>query len=90
MNCAVGTQFNAPNATKGVPVTGDWLMGTAGAVNNRWQTYGKLGAIMNPSPSELWVLIDEHPDTINDPNAGGRDAIDRRVRGVGGFSGQLS
>ena len=45
--------------------TGEWL-------NNRyqpggqnvWRIYDKLAAIVNPS--KTWVLIDEHPDSIND------------------------
>lgn len=28
--------------------------------------YLKLGNINKPSPSELWVFVDEHPDSIND------------------------
>ncbi len=29
-------------------------------------TYQKLSAINRPSPSGLWVFVDEHPDSIND------------------------
>jgi len=29
-----------------------------------WRTYGKLSAIVNLS--KTWVLVDEHPDSIND------------------------
>jgi prepilin-type N-terminal cleavage/methylation domain-containing protein/prepilin-type processing-associated H-X9-DG protein len=31
-----------------------------------WQGYNKLGDIINPTPSDLWLFIDEHPDSIND------------------------
>ena len=29
-----------------------------------WRTYMRLGDIMNPT--KTWVLVDEHPDSIND------------------------
>lgn len=67
MNCAVGTQWNGPGAKRGAPVTGDWLTGVQGGQNTRWLTYGKLSSITRPGPSHLWVLMDEHCDTINDP-----------------------
>jgi prepilin-type N-terminal cleavage/methylation domain-containing protein/prepilin-type processing-associated H-X9-DG protein len=38
--------------------TGGWLPGSL------FETYGKLSAIRNPA--KTWVLIDEHPDSIND------------------------
>jgi len=31
-----------------------------------WQVYIKESQIINPSPSQLWVTTDEHPDLIND------------------------
>ncbi len=37
---------------------GSWLPGST------WRTYQKLGDIMNPT--KTWVLVDEHPDSIND------------------------
>jgi prepilin-type N-terminal cleavage/methylation domain-containing protein/prepilin-type processing-associated H-X9-DG protein len=67
MNQAVGVQWNAPGAVKGAAMTGSWLMGETGnGTQDTWCTYGKLGSILNPSPSGLWVLMDEHPDSIND------------------------
>ena len=29
-----------------------------------WRTYARLGHIVNPS--QTWVFVDEHPDSIND------------------------
>ena len=31
-----------------------------------YKVYTKLSDIVEPSPSRLWVLVDEHPDSIND------------------------
>ena len=65
MNQAVGTKLSAGNP----PVDGPWLTGSYGqntAARGPWLTYGKLGSIISPGPSQLWVLLDEHPDTIND------------------------
>lgn len=41
---------------------GSWL--PAGA----WRIYGKMTEIVNPV--KTWVLVDEHPDSINDPAFG--------------------
>lgn len=32
---------------------------------DEYQTYSKLTDIIEPGPSFLWILIDEHPDSIN-------------------------
>src|SRR5262245_53298682 len=42
-----------------------WLNPTI-AWNNGPRIYRKQGDISRPGPSDLWVFIDEHPDTIND------------------------
>ncbi len=31
-----------------------------------WQGYNKMSDILNPGPSDLWLFVDEHPDSIND------------------------
>lgn len=70
MNCAVGTIYNSPSAGHpiGSPVLGSWLAGGSGiGAQTTWQTYGKLTSIRSPDPADLWVLIDENPDGINDP-----------------------
>jgi hypothetical protein len=43
---------------------GEWLNKTFDANQKVWRTYARLGDIVNPAKS--WVLIDEHPDSIND------------------------
>ena len=73
MNSAVGTRWygiaDAPPVPVrgGSPVQGGWLPGAAyNAGQTAWQTYAKLTSIARPSPVNLWVLMDEHTDSIND------------------------
>jgi prepilin-type N-terminal cleavage/methylation domain-containing protein/prepilin-type processing-associated H-X9-DG protein len=68
MNQAVGTRL-----TSTAPVDGPWLTGTHGgntALKGPYRTYGKSSDITDPSPSSLWVFVDEHPDSINDGGFG--------------------
>ncbi len=62
MNHAVGTRLGPELA----PVIGPWLAGSKDANQHLWRTYGKLGNITQPSPDALWVIVDEHPDSLND------------------------
>ena len=65
MSQAVGTKLSAGSP----PVDGPWLTGTYGqnsATRGPYRTYGKLSLITDPSPANLWILLDEHPDSIND------------------------
>jgi prepilin-type N-terminal cleavage/methylation domain-containing protein len=62
MSQAVGTMLGSPLR----PVVGPWLGGDNNNPSTDWCTYGKLGDITKPSPSMLWVITDEHPDSIND------------------------
>jgi prepilin-type N-terminal cleavage/methylation domain-containing protein/prepilin-type processing-associated H-X9-DG protein len=68
MNSAVGTQwYGAPaNARGAVAIHGGWLTGSYNAGQTAWRTYGKLSHITLPGPANLWVLMDEHPNAIND------------------------
>ncbi len=69
MNAAVGTAFNQGSPAKGSPVGPTWLNGSwanPGPNTSIWRTYGKLSALTAPGPSMTWVLVDEHPDSIND------------------------
>ncbi|HTR43600.1 MAG TPA: prepilin-type N-terminal cleavage/methylation domain-containing protein [Pseudomonadales bacterium] len=71
MNCAIGTIYNAPTAAnpRGSPVLGSWLAGPPGSgPQTTWHVYNKLTSIRAPVPADLWALIDEHPDSINDPS----------------------
>lgn len=31
-----------------------------------WRIYPKTSDMINPLPSNLWVIIDENPDSVND------------------------
>ena len=62
MSQAVGTQLQPPLQA----VAGPWLDGTHNYGQTTWRTYGRLGDITQPSPAMLWVVLDEHPDGIND------------------------
>ncbi|HNQ72732.1 MAG TPA: DUF1559 domain-containing protein [Verrucomicrobiota bacterium] len=31
-----------------------------------WRVYHRLSAVVLPKPTELWMMVDEHPDSIND------------------------
>lgn len=35
-------------------------------VSYGWRTYRKINQLIAPSPSKLWLLIEQHPDSIND------------------------
>lgn len=86
MNAAVGTIWNTATtaAPKGTPVSSTWLTGnwSSSVINNSvWHTYDKLGSIRNPS--DIWVVLDENPFTINDPAfcvAMGQDATTPATR----------
>jgi prepilin-type N-terminal cleavage/methylation domain-containing protein/prepilin-type processing-associated H-X9-DG protein len=74
MNQAVGTidpGFAAGGAHTGVPnlpVNGPWLTSEHGVnhPNAPWNTYSKMSFINRPSPSMLWVLVDEDARGLND------------------------
>ena len=81
MNQAVGTVDpyfdemehggSPPSPHGGAPtlsVNGPWLNGTSknNFRNSPYATYGKMSAVRSPSPSMLWVLIDENPNGLND------------------------
>jgi prepilin-type N-terminal cleavage/methylation domain-containing protein/prepilin-type processing-associated H-X9-DG protein len=53
----------APNLS----VNGPWLNGQhTNRRNSPWFTYGKMSDIHAPSPSSLWVLVDEDASGLND------------------------
>jgi prepilin-type N-terminal cleavage/methylation domain-containing protein/prepilin-type processing-associated H-X9-DG protein len=62
MNQAVGTLWPGGGAVQGQWLPGDWTPN-----QNLFLTYPKLSTINRPTPAMLWVLMDEHPDGINDP-----------------------
>lgn len=70
MNSAIGTRWYDPGSgTPGsLPLNGGWLPGVYDTGQNAWRTYGKLSSFGRPGPANTWVLMDEHPDAINDPS----------------------
>lgn len=63
MNNAVGTDPQQPKN----PTPGIWLSGGFGhTANQRWRCFGKLSDMVRPAPADLFVILDEHPDSIND------------------------
>lgn len=69
MNSAMGTRWaTSKTSPRGSDaVGGGWLTGTYNDSQTTWMTYGKSSALNRPGPANLWVLMDEHPDSINDP-----------------------
>ena len=68
MNQAVGTRENNK-----LPVDGPWLTGSHGGnVQGKgpYCTYGRFSDMKTPSPSALWVLVDEDDHSINDAGFG--------------------
>ncbi len=61
MSQAVGTKEGR------VAVDGPWLDNNHGHVANKpYRTYGKMSDIIDPSPSKLWVFLDEDDKSVND------------------------
>jgi prepilin-type N-terminal cleavage/methylation domain-containing protein len=63
MNQAIGTALNG--SMSGI---GNWLDG--GSEPGPYLVYRKEADLSHPSPSALWLLLDEHPDSINDGGFG--------------------
>jgi prepilin-type N-terminal cleavage/methylation domain-containing protein/prepilin-type processing-associated H-X9-DG protein len=64
MSQAIGTKND------GTPVSGPWLPGNLDWNQTTWRTYPKFLAITVPKPDHVWVMMDEHPDSINDAQLG--------------------
>jgi prepilin-type processing-associated H-X9-DG protein len=55
------------SGTPNLSVNGPWLNNQhTHRRNSPWSTYGKLADIRNPSPSSVWVLLDEDVKGLND------------------------
>jgi len=65
---AVGTIFTTTGAcvVAGQDVTGQWLSGADNDCAKYGHTYGRVADMNRPSPANLWVFGEEHPDSIND------------------------
>jgi hypothetical protein len=68
MNGGIGTKGSclAPGSGN-APVDGPWLSaGHTHTANNPYATFGKWSDFKIARPSEIWVLVDDDPWTIND------------------------
>jgi len=66
MSQAVGTDPYPPSNGKQA-VNGPWLDGGHGNTRSGpWMVYGKEADFNTPSPSQVWVLLDEDENSIND------------------------
>jgi prepilin-type N-terminal cleavage/methylation domain-containing protein/prepilin-type processing-associated H-X9-DG protein len=67
MNQGVGSAFNGTRQDPGQSVLGHWLMGSGATDPGPWRTYVKDSDITGSlGPSDLFVMVDEHPDSVND------------------------
>jgi prepilin-type N-terminal cleavage/methylation domain-containing protein/prepilin-type processing-associated H-X9-DG protein len=73
MNSAVGTvwysssAYTAGGPPLGSPVQGGWLNGKAyDTAQTTWKVFGRMSSFINPSPSDIWVIMDENAYSIND------------------------
>lgn len=66
MSQAVGTDPYPPSGGK-LAVNGPWLDNNHSHTRTgKWRVYGKTSDVVDPSPSGLWVLIDEDDRSLND------------------------
>jgi prepilin-type processing-associated H-X9-DG protein len=70
MSQAIGTLGpRGPSVEPNLPVSGPWLTGSHGQNNTRtgpYRTYGKTSQMVIPVPSQLIVITEESPFSIND------------------------
>jgi competence protein ComGC len=63
MNLAVGTDPLSPKN----PTPGWWLDGAHNhTANKTWRCFSKMSDFVRPIPSQTFMFLDEHPDSIND------------------------
>ena len=69
---AVGTWSDGHSPTMGYWLDSALLGGSLSNPGGKWRVYAKEADVIRPSPSQLWVFIDEHPGSINDGGFGFR------------------
>ena len=69
---AVGTWSDGNSPTMGYWLDSALVGGSLSNPGGKWRVYAKEADVTRPSPSELWVFIDEHPASINDGGFGFR------------------
>jgi prepilin-type N-terminal cleavage/methylation domain-containing protein len=52
------------------PLPAGWTDGGYSSSPSKWWlVFPKLSSMVRPGPANTWVIMDEHPDSINDPSA---------------------
>ena len=69
---AVGTWTDGKSATVGYWLDSKTVNPPVSNAGGRWRVYGKEVDVISPSPSQLWIFLDEHPASINDGGFGFR------------------
>lgn len=69
---AVGTWSDGKSPTAGYWLDSKDVGPPVTRAGGRWRVYSRESDIVSPSPSSLWVFIDEHPASINDGGFGFR------------------
>lgn len=69
---AVGTWSDGKSPTMGYWLDSALVGGSLANPGGKWKVYSKEADLTRPSPSLLWVFIDEHPASINDGGFGFR------------------
>jgi prepilin-type N-terminal cleavage/methylation domain-containing protein/prepilin-type processing-associated H-X9-DG protein len=93
MNQAVGTIcagfVNGGGSHRGAPTfatDNPWADGNHGnRVNRPWRGYGKFSQVIDPSPSQLFTVLDENAPGLNDAGFGVSCAIARWVDNPGTY-----
>lgn len=94
---SVGTDSDGKSPTPGYWLDSAVVGGSEtspGNAGGKWQVYSKDADLGRPSPSQLWVFLDEHPASINDgafgfrmPNSSADTASQGWVDFPAGFHG---
>lgn len=67
MSQAIGCAANGTLQDSGHGPIGHWLSSGNGTTpGSPWRVFWKESVIQGMSPADLWILIEEHPDSIND------------------------
>jgi prepilin-type processing-associated H-X9-DG protein len=67
MNAGIGCALNGTHQDPGHSELGHWLSGAGNTSPYPWQTYIRTIDITGTlAPSDLFILLDEHPNSIND------------------------
>jgi len=63
---AVGTWSDGKTPTYGYWLDSALVGGSPTNPGGKWRVYAKESDVVQPSPADLWVFVDEHPASIND------------------------